>query len=324
LRSLILKILRFVLVIELLLAVWLTLVFVSRYEQPISDAIFNGLFHAVAAFNNAGMSLFSDNMMGFINDPFILLPIAVAVMIGGFGFPVIFELRDRWLKPRSWSILTRITVFMSAVLWIFPTVFYFAFENDNTATWGSQSSGAQWLNAFFISVVTRTAGFNAVDIGALDSESILLTNILMFIGGGSASTAGGVKITTMGVLAYVVLAEVLGRRDVVVGRRRISTSVQRQALSVFALGATIVIAATFVLLSLTPFSLEQVLIEVISAYSTVGLSMGITASLDTVAQLVIIALMYIGRLGPLVFATAIALSTRSDVVRVPEERIIIG
>ena len=323
-RHLLFRILRFVVIFELAIAAWLTGVFTTRFEQQLGEAAFNGLFHAVAAFNNAGMSTFSTNLMDYATVPTILLPVAVAIMVGGIGFPVLFELKERWRKPASWSILTRISVFMSAALWTIPTMFYFSFENDNASTWGGFDTLHQWINAFFIAVVSRTAGFNAIDMASLDSESMLLTNILMFIGGGSAGTAGGIKVTTMGVLAYVVLAEVLGRKDVVVGRRRISTAVQRQALSVFALGATIVIVATFVLLAATPFTLEQILMEVISAYATVGLSLGITSSLSVFAQFVIIALMFVGRIGPLVFATAIALSTRKDVVRVPEERIIIG
>jgi trk system potassium uptake protein TrkH len=323
-KAVIRRVLVFVVVIEGALAVILTAVLFFRYEESFIRALESGTFHAISAFNNGGLSLYSDSLTQFATDPLIIVPICIAIMIGGLGFPVMFEMRERWLKPRQWSMLTRITMTMSIAFWVLPTFMFAISEADNNKTWGLMSAPAQVLNSFFLSVNTRSGGFNAVDTGALHPESLLLTDILMFIGGGSAGTAGGVKVTTVGVLAYVVLAEVLARRDVVVGRRRISTTVQRQALSVFALSATAVIFFTFILLAITPFTFDEVLFETISAYATVGLSMGITPELSTPAQLVVALMMFIGRIGPLVFATALAISFRTELTRVPEERIIIG
>jgi Trk-type K+ transport system membrane component len=180
------------------------------------------------------------------------------------------------------------------------------------------------LVGFFSAVMPRSGGFSAVEIGAMTPESWLATDVLMFIGGGSASTAGGIKVTTFGLLAAVLWAEMSGERDVDVGRRRIPIANQRQALAVALLGVGLAVASTFVVLGLSDEDLDRVLFEVLSALGTVGLSTGITAELPAAGQVVLVVLMFVGRLGPLALASALALRERPRLYERPEERTIIG
>jgi Trk-type K+ transport system membrane component len=170
----------------------------------------------------------------------------------------------------------------------------------------------------------RTAGFNIVDVGQMRSESLALTDVLMFIGGGSAGTAGGVKVTTIGIIVYIIIAELRSRPDVEVGNKRIPTEVQRQALVVIALSLALVALGTIVLLALTDWGFDQVLFESVSAFGTVGLSTGITSSLPDAAKLALVLLMFAGRIGPLTFAAALAARSTTRLSRRPEERISLG
>jgi potassium uptake TrkH family protein len=323
-RRLILRIALFSLVVEAVLAVWLTWRFSVDLELPVVEAASQGVFHAVSAFNNAGFSLFADSLMGFASNASVLLPISAAVIIGGLGFPVVFELIRTWRRPHSWSVLTRITVTMTVILLALGTVLYLLHEGRNPATLGPLDPGATMLSAFTSSVMARTAGFNVVDIGALTDESLFTTDVLMLIGGGSAGTAGGLKVTTIGVLAFVVWAEMRGREDVEVGRRRIPTANQRAALAIVALGMTAVVVGSFALLEFTEAEFDAVVFEAVSAFATVGLSTGITPDLPAPGQVILILLMFLGRVGPLTLAAGLALRERPSHRQLPEERMIIG
>jgi potassium uptake TrkH family protein len=308
---------------EALTAVALTLRLATAYGVPPGTAVWEGVFHAVSAFNNAGFVLWSEGMTGFAGDPWMLLPVALAVIAGGLGFPVMFELARSW-RPRTWSVTTRITIITSGALLVVGTVLLLVLEYGNPATLGPMGVAGKLLVGFFSAVMPRSGGFNAVEIGAMTPESWLATDVLMFIGGGSASTAGGIKVTTLGLLAAVLWAEMSGERDVDVGRRRIPIANQRQALAVALLGVGLAVASTFVVLGLSDEDLDRVLFEVLSALGTVGLSTGITAELPAAAQVVLVVLMFVGRLGPLALASALALRERPRLYERPEERTIIG
>ncbi|MDD7921464.1 potassium transporter TrkG [Actinomycetospora callitridis] len=308
---------------EALTAVALTLRLAAAYDVPTWTAVWEGVFHAVSAFNNAGFVLWSEGMTGFAGDPWMLLPVALAVIAGGLGFPVIFELARSW-RPRSWSVTTRITIITSGALLVVGTVLLLVLEYGNPATLGPMGVAGKLLVGFFSAVMPRSGGFSAVEIGAMTPESWLATDVLMFIGGGSASTAGGIKVTTFGLLAAVLWAEMSGERDVDVGRRRIPTANQRQALAVALLGVGLAVASTFVVLGISDEDLDRVLFEVLSALGTVGLSTGITAELPAAGQVVLVVLMFVGRLGPLALASALALRERPRHYERPEERTIIG
>jgi trk system potassium uptake protein len=323
-RTVLLGVLKVTAVFESLTAVALTARFALGYDQSFWRATYNGTFHAVSAFNNAGFALWSDSLVGFAEDPWVCGPIALAVIAGGLGFPVLLELRRSFWSPADWSLHTKLTVTMTAVLILGGSAFITATEWRNPATLGGLHTAGRLLAGFFGAVMPRTAGFNSVDMAELEDSTVLGTMVLMFIGGGSASTAGGIKVTTFVVLLLVIWAEVRGEPSVTGFDRRISDRVQRQALTVALLGLALVTTGTLVISGLTTLPLMDVLFEVTSAFATVGLSTGITADLPTAAQLVLAVLMFVGRLGPITFASAIALRDRQRLYRLPEGRPIIG
>jgi Trk-type K+ transport system membrane component len=305
-------------------AVVMAVRFATAGDEPVPRAVWLGVFHAVSAFNNAGFALFSDNMIGFATDPVISLVLCVLVVAGGLGFPVLFELRRAWRTPRRWTLHTKIVLSMTGILLVLGPAMFLLLEWSNPKTLGSMSTAGKAVAGVFQGVQPRTAGFNSVNTGDLNAETLLGTDILMFIGGGSGGTAGGIKVTTFAVLLFVILTEVRGDQSVIAFGRRIPREVQRQALSVALLAVAVVVAGTGLLLLLTPFSLDQVLFEVISAFATVGLSTGITAQVGTAGQLLLVALMFLGRLGPITLAAALALKSRPRLYDLPQERPIIG
>jgi trk system potassium uptake protein TrkH len=323
-RRLVRKVFLFSVSCEAVVTVALAVRFMTAYGMPFGTAAYSGLFHSVAAFNNAGFSLYSDSLMRFVADPWISLTIVLGIIVGGLGFPVVFELARSWRRPRTWSVLTRITVVTSGALLALGTLVLTWSEYDNPKTLGPLSGGAKLVAGLFAATTPRTAGFNNIDVSQMRQESWLVTDVLMFIGGGSASTAGGIKVTTFGLLAFILWAETRGELKVNVGHRRVPESNQRQALAVALLGIGAVMGSTFVLVSLSPYKVDQVLFEVISAFGTVGLSTGITPDLPTAGHLVLIVLMFIGRIGPLTLASALALRDRARRFELPEERTIVG
>jgi Trk-type K+ transport system membrane component len=312
------------LLFEAVTATMLTARFALGYHQGLGRAIELGVFHAISAFNNAGFALYSDNLIGFAGDPWICLPIAGAVILGGIGFPVLFELRRQLLRPRRWSLHTKLTISMTVVLLISSTVFLTLAEWANPRTLGQLAPNDRLLSGFFNATMLRTAGFNSFDPGQLDSGTLLGSDVVMFIGGGSAGTAGGIKVTTFVLLLFVIWAEVRGDVEVSVLDRRIEPRVWRQALSVALFSVAAVVIATFVLVELTEASLDALLYESVSAFATVGLSTSITATLPPAGQLVLVALMFVGRLGPISLVSALALRERHRLFHVPEGRPLIG
>lgn len=298
--------------------------FMVTYDMAWREALWQGLFHAVSAFNNAGFSTWPDSVTRFAADGWVLGPLMIALVIGGLGFPVLHELIGMRQRRGVASIHTTLTLWGSAALIAGGTLAFWWAEAHNPSTLGGMDAPQQWLAALFTSVAARTAGFNVVDIGALTVESLNLHYLLMFIGGGSAGTAGGVKVTTFFVLLLVVWSEIRGHQDVEFRGRRISTSAQRQALTILVLGAGTVVLATLAIVPMTVLPYERVLFEVISAFSTVGLSTGITAQLPEAGQLVLVILMFLGRVGVVTLAAAIATNHLRRPYRYPEEKPIVG
>ncbi|MFI6839014.1 TrkH family potassium uptake protein [Nonomuraea africana] len=323
-RHVVRKVVLFSLACEAVVAVLLTARFAFGYGEPFGRAVYLGVFHAVSSFNNAGFALWSDNLMGFVSDPWICLTIAVAVIVGGLGFPVMFELVRSWRHPGKWSVLTRLTVGITAILLVGGTLVFLATEWHNPRTLGALDDPGKVLAAFFTAVMPRTAGFNSLDIAAMYPSSWLATDLLMFIGGGSAGTAGGIKVTTFGLLAFVIWAEMRGEPEVNIGHRRLPETAQRQAISISLISVALVAVSTYVMLVLTPHTLDQVLFEVVSAFGTTGLSTGITAQTGTAGQVLLVLLMFVGRTGPLTLGSALALKDRTRRYQLPEERVIVG
>jgi potassium uptake TrkH family protein len=357
LRSVLIGVARAAVAIELLVAVMLAGRFMIGYDASLGTALWRGAFHAVSAFNNAGFGLHSDNLVPFASDAWVCLPIAFGVILGGLGFPVLFELwrtidgpwhrssarlapavrsapgntsaAQRWVmrarrRRGSWTLNTTLVLVTSAVLLCVGTGWTLALEWSNPGTLGALDPAGRVLAAFFHSTVSRTAGFNSVDIGAMHPATLLGTDILMFVGGGPASTAGGMKVTTFAVLTAIVLSEVRGDGAANAFGKRIPRAAQRQAMTVAALGVFGVISGTMALMLLADVGLDRSLFEVTSAFATVGLSTGITADLPAAAKVVLIVLMFAGRLGPVTVASAIALRRQRRLYEYPKERPIIG
>lgn len=288
-------------------------------------AVGDGVFYAVMAFNNAGFGLRPDNLTAYVTDWWVNVPIMVAVVIGGLGFPVLIDLTRRRRRPWRLSLHTRLTIAVTAILLVVGALTVLAFEWGNPGTLGPLAVPDKLLASSFASVSARTAGFNTVDIGAMRETTWLFTDFLMFVGSGSASTGGGIKVTTLAVLVLVSVAEVRGERDVTWRDRMLPDVVVRQALAVTLIALAVVGAVTTFLLARQPaFTLDRVLFEVLSAFGTVGLSTGITPLLDDPSKLVLAALMFFGRVGPVTLAAAFVLRTHDRLYQLPEERPLVG
>jgi potassium uptake TrkH family protein len=305
--------------------------------RPVAAA-YSGVFHAVASFNNAGISLYSDNLAGFVDDPFVIFPVSFGFVVGGLGFPVFVEIVRRWRhqrtegsqkmgsseRARPWSLHARVTIGVTLLLLVVGPLMVLAFEWTNPDTLGSLGLVDKLSNAWFQGVTSRTAGFNTIDIGAMNETTLLGTSVMMFIGAGPASTSGGIKVTTVAVLTAVLWAEVRGEQDVNIFRRRLPTPMVRQALTIVMLSILFVGVTCLVLMANDGLSLTSALFESTSAFGTVGLSTGVTGSISTFGHVVLIVVMVCGRVGPLTFVTAIALRESARLYRHPEERPIIG
>ncbi|GAA1478218.1 potassium transporter TrkG [Nocardioides aestuarii] len=312
------------LLVEAAVALVLGLRFWLAYDESPGRAAYLGVFHSISAFNNAGFALWADSLIGYVTDPWVCVPIALAVIFGGLGFPVWFELRREIRRPKVWSMHTKMTISVTVGLLVLGTVFMTASEWSNPDTLGAFSAPQRVFVGFFHAVMPRTAGFNSLDVGAMNDSTLLGTVVLMFIGGGSAGTAGGIKVTTFILLFFVIYAEVRGESRVNAFDRQVDDRVIRQALTVALLSVGAVVGSTLLLMSLTGLPLGPVLFEATSAFATVGLSTGITYDLPTSADLVLVGLMFLGRLGPITLVSALALRERRRHYELPEGRPIIG
>lgn len=319
---------KLVLVVTLLVEALVALVLILRlhgaYDLPWREAAWSGVFHAISAFNNAGFSIHADGLMRYATDATFLLPVMLAIVIGGLGFPVLHDLRNKPGDTHHWSVHTKLTLLGTGILLAGGALTLLAFEWSNPNTLGPMTTPDKVLSALFASVSARTAGFNSIDIGGLTHESLGLHYFLMFIGGGSAGTAGGVKVGTAMILALLVIAEIRGRTDTEAFGRRISPSSQRQAITVLVLGSAMVVLGTLFILRTTDIATDKVIFEVISAFGTVGLSTGITAALPESAQLMLVLLMYVGRVGTITLAASLALGEHRMPYRYPEEHPVVG
>ncbi len=310
--------------VEALVALLLFFRFWLTYDESPGRAAYLAVFHSVSAFNNAGFALWGDSLTRFATDAWITVPVALAVFVGALGFPVLLELAREIRTPKLWSLHTKITLTASGVLLFMGTAAIAFFEWGNPATLGALDVRGKILASFFHGVMPRSGGFNVVDVGRMTESTWLVNDVLMFIGGGSASTGGGIKLTTFTVLLFAIVAEARGDPDVDAFGRRISVSVIRQALAVALIGVAVVVTATLLMLSITGLDLDVVLFEVLSAAATVGLSTGITADLPAAGQYLLVLLMFLGRTSTITLASALALRERRKLYRLPEERPVVG
>ncbi|WP_245579930.1 TrkH family potassium uptake protein [Brevibacterium album] len=288
------------------------------------DALWHAVFYAISSFNNAGFTIHPGGMEHFADDPWILLVIAASVFVGSLGFPVIFIIAVYWNRPRRWDLHTKLTLTTSAILVLAAFVLQLVFEAGNPRTLGGKDWAQTGLEALFMAIMPRSGGFATMEMAEMTQASHLVFDVLMFIGGGSSSTAGGIKVTTLAVLVLAAVAEARGTTDATAFGRRIAPTSVRLAVSVLLAGASVVFVGTIVMLTLTEHPLDLVLFEVISAFATCGLTSGVTAEAPDSALYVLSVLMLVGRLGTITLATALSRYSRTRLYRYPEERPIVG
>ena len=316
------------LVIELIGTVLLCVRFIPLYGWK--HGMWMALFHSVSAFCNAGFDLFGSyaSLTAFSGDPLILLTIAALIILGGLGFSVILETTRNRHGFRNLSLHTRMVLMTTMVLLLAGTVFYWIVERTNAETLAGFSEGEKVLNAFFQSVTMRTAGYNSFDLSALRDGSKLFSSLLMMIGASPASTGGGIKTTTIAALALLMLSVVRGENEVNVSRRRLSDDILRRALAVAVLFLTTLLTGTLIisLIENGRFPLEDILFEASSAMGTVGVSAIGTPNLSSASRAILLPMMFLGRVGPLTLAVAVAKRQGGikTVSKYPEERIMIG
>jgi trk-type K+ transport system, membrane component len=308
---------------QALLAIMFVPRFLTMGINP-ARAIWDAVFMAISVFNNAGFVILPEGLTPHVTDWWILIPIILGTTVGAIGFPVIMDVSKNLRSPRRWRLHTKLTLSTYLILAFIGALTLALTEWHNPATLGAIDTPSKILNAMLAGVNSRSSGLSALDVGAMHSQTHFIQDILMMIGGGSASTAGGVKVTTFAVLVLAVIAEARGDRDIETFGRRIPTSTVRLAVAVSLLGLAMVAMSVVLLMSMTDHSLDIILFETVSAFATVGLSTGITPNLPVAAKYVLIALMFAGRTGSMTVAAALALRERSRVIRMPEEQPIIG
>lgn len=314
------SILLFVFTVEGIGIVLLTLYWIPSYG--FSDSLHMSVFHVISAFNNAGFSLFPDNLMSHQTDPFVLVLLSSLFIIGGIGFTVVVDLYQK-RTFRQWSLHTKLMIVGTLLLNLIATATFFLLEGDNPATLGGMSLFEKVFAAYFTAVTPRTAGFNVVDYAGMEDPSLLFTMILMFIGGGSASTASGIKLTTFIVVVLGTISFLRSEREPEIFGRTIRIEIILRSLAI----TTISILTTWLfifLLTITetvPFL--PLAFEVVSAFGTVGLSMGITAQLSDIGEVLLCIVMFIGRIGPLTLFFLL-LKKKKDHYRYPYDQVFTG
>lgn len=293
-------------------------------EENWWDGIWHGLFYGVSAFNNAGFVTHAGGLTQFDGDLWILIPIMIGVFVGSFGFPVYLTLINYKWQSKRWTLHTRLTLVTTTILLFAGAVAWGAFEWSNERTIGEMSIAEKLFHALFASTMMRSGGFSLTDPSESAPITLLATDALMFVGGGSASTAGGIKVVTLAVLFLAIVAEARGDKHLMVGNRTIPDGTIRLAISVTFLGATLVLGATGLIMLVSDAPLDRILFEVISAFATCGLSVGLSEELHPFGKYVLSVIMLAGRIGPIGLAAALALKQRNLLYSLPEERPIVG
>jgi trk system potassium uptake protein len=313
--------------------------FVPEYGW--SQGLWLAIFHSINAWNNAGFSLFKDNLIGYQSSFLVVFTITMLIIFGGIGYQVIFEMylwlrvgakrlvdRHRILKktqPQVFTLDFKVATSTTIVLLVIGTIAFFCIEIRNPETFGSLNLRDQILVAWFQSVTPRTAGFNTIDVGKMTTAGLFITIALMFIGASPGGTGGGMKTTTLRVLTSCTKAILHGKEEVLLYDRKIAITLILKAVGVLVGSVATVILAT-ILISLTDPTLDfiQILFEVVSAFATVGLSTGITATISTAAKLILIVTMYVGRVGILLLMSAVLGDPRPTRIHYPEENLLVG
>ncbi|MEG4504664.1 TrkH family potassium uptake protein [Microcoleus sp. F6_B4] len=305
-------------------------VFVPQYG--FKEGVWSAIFHSVNSFNNAGFSIYSDNLIGYISSPVVNFTVSGLIIFGGIGYQVIMEmylwLRDRFNKSPICTVFSlnfKVVTTTTAVLLILGTLAFLVLEYDNPDTFGSLNFPQKLMAAWFQSVTPRTAGFNTISIGQMTEASLFLTIALMFIGASPGSTGGGIKTTTFRILFCCTTAVIEGQEEVECYQRQIPPAMILKTISVV-FGSMLVAFASAILIELTNPEVEFIaaLYEAVSAFATVGLSTGITPTLSAIGKLVLIATMYIGRVGVLLLMSAAFGDPKPRSFKYAEESLLVG
>ncbi|MBP0001543.1 MAG: ATPase [Cyanobacteria bacterium SID2] len=301
-------------------------------ELGVRPGLWQAVFHSISAFNNAGFSLFPDSLMRYVSTPWLTISISFLIILGGIGYQVVFEgflwfrnTFSKYGKRFRFSLHAKTVTSTTLFLLIGGTLGFFATELYNTETFQPLALGDKAIAAWFQSVTTRTAGFNSIDIGQMTIAGLFLTIALMFIGASPGSTGGGIKTTTFRILINCTKSVLRGREDVVLYQRQVPVELILKAVAVV-MGSMMTLVGATIILAVSEQGLEfiQILFEVVSAFATVGLSMGITAKFSIFGKLVITAIMYIGRVGILILMSAILGDPKPSALEYPDEDLLVG
>ncbi|MDO5716762.1 MAG: TrkH family potassium uptake protein [Tissierellia bacterium] len=315
-------VLKYTFVIEAIGALLLSLVFIPKFG--FSRGLAFSIFHSISAFCNAGFDILGNSLVDYTNEPIIIVTIGALVVLGGLGFAVIHDLFRRRNNIRI-ATHTKLVLVMTGTLILVGTLLFLAIEYDNSTTLKGLSFPSKVLNSIFQAIVPRTAGFQSVNFAFVRDSTLLVTILLMFIGASPGSTGGGIKTTTLGVIVATVISVVKGSNDIEMFKRRIDVRNVMKALTILSVGLLLVLVISFMLTLAQPdIRFIDLLFEVTSAFGTVGLSVGVTNKFHVFGKLMIIALMYMGRVGPLTVLYAIQKKQRHDNIRYAKDDIIVG
>lgn len=293
-------------------------------EMPFGRAAYYGVFHSISIFNNAGFELFGTSLIGYTDDIVVNVVAMVLIVMGGLGFIVISDVLE-FKKTGKLALQSKVVLSMSAYLIVIGAIVIFILEFSNSSTLGSQHLGGKVLASFFQSVTPRSAGASTVNLGDLREVTQFFIIALMFIGASPGSAGGGIKTTTFAILIAAIIAAIRGRRDIVLFRHRLpqETIFKAVTMTLLALFLIILVSVTLSVIEPTDHFL-LILFEVTSAFSTVGLSLGLTPDLTSVGKLLIVLMMFIGRVGPLTLAFALGRKSEKELYRHPEGKLMIG
>jgi len=306
--------------IEFFATIILSIRWVPEYGW--GKGIYYSLFHSISAFNNAGFSIWPDNLTRFVGDPIVNMVISSLFIIGGIGFTVlvdIFHKRD----IKKWSLHTKLMIYGTILINTIAFLVVLFLEINNANTIGSYSWIDKIWASYFQAVSPRTAGFNTVDIGALHEGTITFMILLMFIGAGSTSTGGGIKLTTFIVIVLSVWTFLKEKNHITIANRTIKDKIIIRSLAILTISVAFIFLNVLLLNIFEPLPFLNILFEVVSAFGTVGLSMGITPDLSFYGKLIIIFTMFLGKIGPLTLAFSLA-RPGQEILRYPSEDVLTG
>lgn len=322
------KMVKYVLVFTVSVQFFGALLFSTQFipEYGLGRGAFYSIFHSISAFCNAGFDIFGNfsSLTSYNSNGVVILVASALIIIGGLGFTVWSELYSSKSLKRV-SLHSKMVILMTTMLVLGGTVLMFLFENKNVNTIANMSFMDKLMNSFFASVTPRTAGFNSIPTDGMTTAGQFLTIILMFIGGSPGSTAGGIKTTTIGILIVTIVCVIQGREDSEVFKRRFSKDLVYRAFTLIFIGLSLVIVVTM-LLSYTEkgASFIALFYETVSALGTAGLTLGLTSELSTIGKVLIMFMMYLGRVGPLTVVLSITRKKINSGIKYPEGKILIG